>query len=82
MSINEGDIIKIGRIRIKFDKISFKSKNKSLYENIEQDPAKTNLLQESKELIDTSVNKMMVTSIINPNSERDAEIKSKYVCRL
>ncbi len=30
VNINEGDIIKIGRIRMKFDKISFKSKDKSL----------------------------------------------------
>ena len=83
ININEGDIIKVGRIRMKFDKISFKSKARALYENIEQDyekeeEQKINNIQETKEVIDTSVNKVMITSMPNPSTE----LKPKYICRL
>ena len=49
MNIEEGDIIKIGRIRMKFDRISFKSKNKSLYEIIEN-----NILNDSQTMLPNS----------------------------
>ena len=84
MNINEGDVIKIGRIRMKFDRISFMSKNKSLYEVINNN----NLLNNSetinsKENNETiSVNKMLASSIVNPSSARNTELNGKAYCRL
>ena len=96
VNINEGDIIKIGKIRIKFDKISFKSKNKSLYEIIHQETPKDNInnnniniQNNSKDNIDNidnneniTPNKIMMTSMLNSISDRNTEIKSKPICRL
>ena len=84
MNINEGDVIKIGRIRMKFDRISFMSKNKSLYEVINNN----NLLNDSqtlnsKENNETiSVNKMLASSLVNPTSARNTELNGKAYCRL
>ena len=82
INIEEGDILKIGKIRIKFDKISFKSKNKSLYEIIHQETPKDN--SNNKNNIDNNItaNKIMITSIANSVSDRNTEIKGKIICRL
>ena len=86
INIEEGDILKIGKIRIKFDKISFKSKNKSLYEIIHQETPKDNSNNKNnyKDNIDNNItaNKIMITSIANSVSDRNTEIKGKIICRL
>ena len=89
ISINEGDILKIGKIRIKFDKISFKSKNKSLYDIINQDDPKevtNNSIIDNIDNININdnnlANKIMLTSIANSSSRRVTETKSKEICRL
>lgn len=89
VNIEEGDIIKIGRIRMKFDRISFKSKNKSLYEVIEKYILNENQImsQNSKDNNETiSANKMMASSsAINQSSARNTELNNKnnkVYCRL
>ena len=86
INVNEGDIIKIGKIRIKFDKISFKSKDKSIYEIINQEtPKDISLDYNTKDNIDTNnltSNKIMVTSMINSVSCRNTELRKKLICRL
>ena len=89
MNIEEGDIIKIGRIRMKFDRISFKSKNKSLYEIIENNILNDSqtMLPNSKDNNETiSVNKMMASSsLVNQSSARNTELNNlntKIICRL
>ena len=87
ININEGDIIKVGKVRIKFDKISFKSKNKSLYEIIHQETPKDNIniQNNSKDNIDNNditANKIMMTSMLNSVSDRNTDIKTKPICRL
>ena len=83
ININEGDIIKIGRIRMKFDKISFKSKNKSLYEIINKNLLSNSETINSKENNETiSVNKMLASSIVNQSSARNTELNNKPYCRL
>ena len=84
INIEEGDIIKIGRIRMKFDRISFKSKDKALYDIINKNILNDSQTINSKENNETiSVNKMMVSSIINQSSARNTElINNKPYCRL
>ena len=90
ININEGDIIKLGKIRIKFDKISFKSKNKSLYEIIQQESPKDlinapqlyNHYNENCDSNNATTNKIMITSLGNSTSLINNEIKSKIICRL
>ena len=79
ININEGDIIKIGRIRMKFDKISFKSKDKSLPELIYNNLCNDSQIINSKENTD----KNLATSVRNITSGRDTtEINSKPYCKL
>ena len=90
ININEGDIIKLGKIRIKFDKISFKSKNKSLYEIIQQEaqkdlgqePLLQNNFHDNFDSNNATTNKIMITSLGNSTSIINNEIKSKIICRL
>lgn len=89
INIEEGDLIKIGKIRIKFDKISFKSKNKSIYEIINQETLKDISVENNKNdnnkdnnTNNITSNKIMITSVINSVSCRNTEIKSNYTCRL
>ena len=77
VNIKEGDIIKIGRIRMKFDRISFMSQNKTLYEVINKNILNNSQTFNSKENNETlSVNKMLVSSA------RNTEINGKAYCRL
>ena len=86
INIEEGDIIKIGRIRMKFDRISFKSKNKTLYEVINNNILNDTQTINSKENNETiSVNKMIYSPKINQSSARNTEINNaniKAYCRL
>ena len=87
INIEEGDIIKVGRIRMKFDRISFKSKDKTLYEVINKNMIDNNLIINSKDNNDTiSVNKLMASStIVNQSSARNTDINNvnnKPYCRL
>ena len=88
ININEGDVLKIGKIRIKFDKISFKSKNKSLYEIIHQETPKgftdiqNNTIKDDIDSNNVMSNKIMITSVVNSTTERNTEIKGKVICRL
>ena len=81
VNIEEGDIVKIGRIRMKFDKISFKSKNKNLY-----DVTLSNNVIHSTQFndVDTvSANKIMGSSIIEQSTLRNYnDIYGKVNCRL
>ena len=88
INIEEGDIIKIGRIRMKFDIISFKSKDKTLYDIIVNE----NLLNNSQDINSKedhetiSVNnKLIASSNINQSSARNTELNNlnnKPYCRL
>jgi hypothetical protein len=86
INIEEGDIIKIGRIRMKFDRISFKSKDKSLYDIINTNLLNNSQTINSKENNETiSINKMMASSIVNQSSARNTElnnVNNKPYCRL
>ena len=82
MNINEGDIIKLGKIRIKFDKISFKSKNKSLFEIIQQESPKDLITEPNFDSNNATTNRIMITSLGNSTSLINNEIKSKIICRL
>ena len=82
MNINEGDIIKLGKIRIKFDKISFKSKNKSLFEIIQQESPKDLITEPNFDSNNATTNRIMITSLGNSASLINNEIKSKIICRL
>jgi hypothetical protein len=77
VEIKEGDVIKIGRIRMKFDRISFMSQNKSLYEVINKNMLNNSQTFNSKENNETiSINRMLVSSV------RNTEINGKICCRL
>ena len=86
INIEEGDIIKIGRIRMKFDRISFKSKDKTMYEIISNNILNDSQTVNSKENNETiSVNKMCYSPKINQSSARNTEINNdniKPYCRL
>ena len=82
MNINEGDIIKLGKIRIKFDKISYKSKNKSLFEIIQQESPKDLITEPNFDSNNATTNRIMITSLGNSTSLINNEIKSKIICRL
>jgi hypothetical protein len=96
--INQGDIIKFGRIRIKFDKINFEKKNDNqkgdinniipIYdENDDLLKSSNSIKTNYKEMNDTmiiSINKMISSSvsITNQYSSREAEHCGKPTCRL
>ena len=85
VNIEEGDIIKIGRIRMKFDRISFKSKGKSLYEVINKNILNESRTINSKDNETISVNKMLSSPMVNQSSARNTEINNgnnKAYCRL
>ena len=90
MNINEGDILKIGKVRIKFDKISFKSKDKSIYDMINQETPKdvnntsihNNNSKDNFETNNLTSNKIMITSLANSVSGLNADTKTKIICRL
>ena len=91
VNINEGDVIKIGRIRMKFDKISFKSKDKPLYELIYKNILNNSQTLNSKENNETiSANKILASSLLNNlSSARNTDFNNnnnntntKPYCRL
>ena len=83
INIEEGDIIKIGRIRMKFDRISFKSKDKTLYDIINKNLLNNSQTLNSKDNESLSINKNLTTTIVNQSSARNTElINNKPYCRL
>ena len=87
ININEGDIIKIGRIRMKFDKISFKSQDKSLYDLVYKNILNNSQTINSKENNETiSANRFLYSSLLNnQSSARNTEFignNNKPNCRL
>ena len=86
VNIEEGDLIKIGRIRMKFDRISFKSKDKTLYEIINKDILNNSQTINSKDNYETvSMNKMLSSPLVNQSSARNTELNignQKPNCRL
>jgi hypothetical protein len=88
ININEGDIIKIGRIRMKFDKISFKSKDKSFYDLVYKNILNNSQVLNSKENNETmSAHRILASSIVNnQSSARNTEFNNnnnnKPYCRL
>ena len=89
VNINEGDIIKIGRIRIKFDIISFKSKNKSLYEIISKNVVNNQEMDLFENNGTLPNNKNLISSNLNLSSFRNTENNNninnnntKALCRL
>ena len=92
VNIKEGDIIKIGRIRMKFDKISFKSKDKSLYELIYKNIINNSQTINTKENNETiSAHRFFASSFINNqtsarnteyNNNNNNDNNNKPYCRL
>ena len=86
VNIEEGDIIKIGRIRMKFDKISFKSKDKTIYDLINKNVLNNSQTMNSKDNYETiSINKMLSSPVVNQSSARNTELLNtiqKPLCRL
>ena len=86
VNIEEGDIIKIGRIRMKFDKISFKSKDKTIYDIINKNILNNSQTINTKENYETiSMNKVLSSPMVNQSSARNNELNNcnqKPYCRL
>ena len=86
VNIEEGDLIKIGRIRMKFDRISFKSKDKTLYDIINKNLINNSQTINSKDNYETvSMNKNLSSPLVNQSSARNTEMNfgnQKPNCRL